>query len=295
MLSRCLHSMAHNFKENPRFSNNLLPLSSAGPIKHWQSREFRKVPPTYSKEADVPSWPKESSCDPMFPPSLYRSGNSYQLTEGIKLLKQVENGFKKTGSQRQRYLDIGCGTGNLTREILLSHGGDSSDVVGADISPAMIDYARQHSPHPCLSYDVLDIEIGNASSFVDKHGKFDRVYSFFCLNWVRDKRRAFRNIGMLLRDDGQFLLVFTVRTDLRKVFIDIANLQRWREYTVRWEAFIASHQDYGSSDAAMKYTRTALHEAFMMPQTCQVYTSHVDFKTKQSLMGTLSQKCDQNF
>lgn len=76
------------------------------------------------------------------------------------------------------------------------------------------------------------------------------------------------------------------------VYSDTRNLVLFSQ---RWEAFIASHQDYGSSDAAMKYTRTALHEAFMMPQTCQVYTSHVDFKTKQSLMGTLSQKCDQNF
>lgn len=224
-------SVLCSFPERRLLPNKVIPLSSAGPTKYFTSTGLGKVPHTNPNGTDAASPLNENSMDPTLPPSLYRSGNSPQLTEATRLLKRVEKGFRRTATQRPRYLDVGCGTGNLTREILLKHGGDFAEMVGVDISSGMIDWARQHAPHPRLSYDVLDIEKGDASGFVNKYGKFDRVYSFFCLNWVCDKRRALRNIAVLLGDEGQFLLAFLVRTDLREVWLEIAKSPRWKEYT----------------------------------------------------------------
>lgn len=230
---------------------------------------------------------KENSTNPTLPPNLYRSGNSFQRTEGIKLLDEQKNSFKEGVSPRQRYLDIGCGTGELTREILLNHGNDTSNVVGVDISPEMIDYARRYSHHPCITYDVLDIGTGDLSSFVNKHGTFDRMYSFLCLNWVSDKDRAFRNIATLLKDDGQFLLAFLVKTDLQAVWLHFAESPQWKAYTEGMKHFISSHGTFETKDAAEEYVRRALHQAGLAPKTCHVYTRQVDFDTKQSLMDMM--------
>lgn len=217
MITQRLFSPVRDVREFGCFSNILTQLSRCGQTSHSIGKGPHHV--------------HENSTNPGLPPSLYNSGNSLQRRESIRILEKLENGFKTCWRQRPRYLDVGCGTGNLTREILLNHCGGSSVMVGIDISNEMIDFARQHSQHARLSYDVLDIEMGDATGFGKKYGKFDRVYSFFCLNWVRNKARAFRNIDSLLGDDGQFLLVFVVRTDVREAWLDIAKFPRWKKYT----------------------------------------------------------------
>ncbi|KAL1473093.1 hypothetical protein MTO96_038931 [Rhipicephalus appendiculatus] len=36
---------------------------------------------------------------------------------------------------------------------------------------------------------------GDVDKFIAKYGRFDRIYSFFCLNWVRDQGQAMRNVS----------------------------------------------------------------------------------------------------
>lgn len=230
MLRQRILSAVRGFAEHRRFSNQLTALTSSQLMDNSQRRGFHNMEDAISNDRRDSEEVKENSTNPTLPPNLYRSGNSFQRTEGIKLLDEQRNSFKEGVSTRQRYLDIGCGTGELTREILLNHGNDTSNVVGVDISPEMIDYARRYSHHPCISYDVLDIGTADLSNFVNKHGTFDRVYSFLCLNWVSDKDRAFRNIATLLKDDGQFLLAFLVKTDLQAVWLHFAESPQWKAY-----------------------------------------------------------------
>ncbi|SEG99821.1 Methyltransferase domain-containing protein [Nonomuraea solani] len=51
-----------------------------------------------------------------------------------------------------RVLDVGCGTGYLTRRLapLVAPGGE---IIGVDPAPQMIGYARRHAPPNC-SYRV---------------------------------------------------------------------------------------------------------------------------------------------
>ncbi len=57
----------------------------------------------------------------------------------------------------ERLLDLGCGSGVLTRK-LAAQVGPGGEVVGVDISRAMLDYARQQTPvgHLVLRYEQAD-------------------------------------------------------------------------------------------------------------------------------------------
>ncbi|MBX7234161.1 MAG: methyltransferase domain-containing protein [Caldilineales bacterium] len=55
----------------------------------------------------------------------------------------------------ERLLDMGCGAGNLARR-LAEQVGESGEVVGADISQAMLEVAREGSALPHLRYEQTD-------------------------------------------------------------------------------------------------------------------------------------------
>ncbi|KAM7301077.1 putative acid methyltransferase [Ixodes scapularis] len=93
----------------------------------------------------------------------------------------------------------------------------------------MVDYARRNHAHSRIRYEVLDITTPDVTLFLDNHGKFNRIYSFCCLNWIRDQEAAFRNIGRLLTDDGECLLLFTAPFFLYDVWLEMAKMERWKD------------------------------------------------------------------
>jgi SAM-dependent methyltransferase len=58
----------------------------------------------------------------------------------------------------ERVLDVGCGIGSVARDVAERSG---ASVVGIDVSPWALDFARAHSAHPRVTYvraNVLDYE-----------------------------------------------------------------------------------------------------------------------------------------
>ncbi len=65
-------------------------------------------------------------------------------------------------------LDVGCGTGNLTRA-LLDRLGDGGRVLALDLTPAMIGVARRKNPDPRASWAVADArDLPLATESVDR-------------------------------------------------------------------------------------------------------------------------------
>ncbi|KAG0426601.1 hypothetical protein HPB47_026305 [Ixodes persulcatus] len=87
----------------------------------------------------------------------------------------------------------------------------------------MIDYARRHFDHSHITYETLNIA-HDVSRFLQTHGTFDRVYSFYCLHWIKDQRTAFANIARLLAPDGECLLQFCARTPVYALWRSLSSV-----------------------------------------------------------------------
>ena len=95
----------------------------------------------------------------------------------------------------ERILDIGCGTGRLTAEIMTPV--DSAHVVGIDQSAAMLAEARRHSPS--LGFAQAD---ATALPFLTT---FDAVFSTAAFHWVADHSRLFLEIHRVLAPGGRLV------------------------------------------------------------------------------------------
>ncbi len=99
----------------------------------------------------------------------------------------------------ERFLDIGCGTGRLTRWIA-ERVGPGGTAVGIDPLVERIAIARARSSGiAALSFDVGQAE--DLSAFPDE--SFDAVCLSAVFHWVKDKPRAIREIRRVLRPGGR--------------------------------------------------------------------------------------------
>lgn len=118
-------------------------------------------------------------------PTLYSAVNTLQtkdvetvLTDYLHLLRWNENDV---------ILDIGCGTGNVTCDILLPMLPESvKEVLATDVNSKMISRASRNYSHISeIKFAIMDI---GADVPLELQGKFDHGFSFFCLHWIPDQR-----------------------------------------------------------------------------------------------------------
>ncbi|TMR14692.1 class I SAM-dependent methyltransferase [Nonomuraea turkmeniaca] len=100
-----------------------------------------------------------------------------------------------------RVLDVGCGTGYLTR-ILAPVVAPSGHVTGLDPSPAMIDHATRHAPGNC----TYVVGTGQELPFPD--GSFDLVVSSLAVHHMPAEARpqALRQMFRVLRPGGRLVI-----------------------------------------------------------------------------------------
>ncbi|KAL6260400.1 hypothetical protein P5V15_007927 [Pogonomyrmex californicus] len=132
----------------------------------------------------------------------YVEGSTMQRRDAVDIIEEFSSELSKV---QGKCLDIGSGPGDITKDLLLPLLPHDVEVVGADISQAMVNYARQNNNDERLSYIVLDIE-GRIPK--EQIGQYDYVTSFYCLHWSKDLWRAFKNIYKLLRPNGKALVMF---------------------------------------------------------------------------------------
>jgi len=145
------------------------------------------------------------STAPAWKANLYDASHSFVWKFGAALLELLE---PKAG---ERILDLGCGTGALTAQIVAA----GAEVVGIDSSPEMIDQARR-------SYPNLSFHVADARSFTVE-GRFDAVFSNAVLHWVKEPEQAVSRIRTALKPGGRFVAEFGGKGNTQKM---VAALQR---------------------------------------------------------------------
>lgn len=116
---------------------------------------------------------------------LYQKSNTLQKRDALDALEEYAAKIKwKTNGEK--IVDIGCGDGSVTTEILKNYMPiHYKKLVGCDISEKMVHFANENYGNERTSFIVLDIE-----KYLPEHLRvqFDHVFSFYALHWIKRQK-----------------------------------------------------------------------------------------------------------
>jgi trans-aconitate methyltransferase len=108
----------------------------------------------------------------------------FQYGESVLELLAVKAG--------ERILDLGCGTGHLTKKIQQQ----GAEVIGIDASPEMVAQAKENYPE-------LDFSVANGADFSFDE-PFDAVFTNATLHWIHDADGVIKSVYKALKPGGRF-------------------------------------------------------------------------------------------
>ena len=138
-----------------------------------------------------------------------------QLVFDEKIVEQLEVLYRSRDVLRRRQivyealgaragehiLDVGCGPGFYSRE-LLDLVGSGGSVTGVDVSPQMLAVARRRSD----GFANASFQEGDATALPVDSGRFDRALSVQVLEYVADVPAALAEIHRALRPGGRVVI-----------------------------------------------------------------------------------------
>lgn len=155
-------------------------------------------------------------------------GNYSEATKKVGLWAAERYVFQKYLRTTDHILDLGCGTGRTTYALYQQ---GYKDIIGIDLTPAMITAAQALSTH--FQAD-LDFRVGNATALEFQAASFDAViFSFngiMSIPRAEQRRKALQEVWRVLRTGGHF--IFTTH-DRDK---DENYLTFWEEQRHKWDA-----------------------------------------------------------
>ncbi|CAN7941719.1 unnamed protein product, partial [Ixodes hexagonus] len=204
-------------------------------------------------------------------PQLYiKATGETWLSAAIVELDRLQEYFTTQKTEDLQVLDLGCGTGDITRDVLVPRCLPCRRIVAVDVSEDMVEYARTNFPHPKISYDVLNIVGDETADFVKRYGQFDRVYSLFCFNWVKDQAKAIKNVAEMMKPGGDVLFRFFAATPCMRFRRKLTTMERWKKYAKICEDCIPPSLEMASKEALLSHARGLLESANLTPVLCEV-------------------------
>ncbi|XP_049511671.1 uncharacterized protein LOC119464985 isoform X4 [Dermacentor silvarum] len=201
---------------------------------------------------------------PRFQADQYALNNRLQRKDSNFVLDFCQPTFLQGCHQKMQFLDVGCGTGDFTRECLLPRCLPCRRIVATDWSLDMIKYAKRHWDHVKIDYQQLDIS-ADVTNFLIINGPFHRIYSFYCLHWVKKQDIALKNIARLLTPEGECLLLFPASNPATAGWQLLAKMDRWAKYSEELLAYIAPCEDMVEKQEQIDYMRSLLNDAGLTP------------------------------
>jgi len=99
-----------------------------------------------------------------------------------------------------RVLDLGCGTGEVTRE-LAKRAGREGHVVGVDMDERVLNHARTAGQEA----NPVEWRVGRAEDLAERDA-YDVIYARFVFSHLADPDAVLRSIGVALRRGGRVVL-----------------------------------------------------------------------------------------
>ncbi|MGA8651445.1 MAG: class I SAM-dependent methyltransferase [Xanthobacteraceae bacterium] len=97
-----------------------------------------------------------------------------------------------------RFLDVGCGSGSMSR--LIARSFPEVEVVGVDLREQYLDYARARAREEGL--DNLTFQSGDVFALPFQDASFDLVWSKYLLQWLREPKAALAEFKRVTRPGG---------------------------------------------------------------------------------------------
>jgi demethylmenaquinone methyltransferase / 2-methoxy-6-polyprenyl-1,4-benzoquinol methylase len=103
-----------------------------------------------------------------------------------------------------KYLDVGCGTGDVSIEILRQAPG--SNVAGIDRSEKMLEVGREKVSLAGLENSIT-LDKGDVLDLAYPDNYFDGAITSFCIRNVTDRRRGMEEIRRVILPGGSFVIL----------------------------------------------------------------------------------------
>lgn len=123
----------------------------------------------------------------------YDSYAKVQKKMARELLSMIKSDVKESMGKLD-ILDIGCGTGHLTGELLALY--PDSRITAVDIAPGMIEYAKRKFIKSGVEFICMDIE----EAVIGK--QYDLIISNATFQWFNNFEETLLKLGRMLKNDG---------------------------------------------------------------------------------------------
>src|SRR5438093_1285038 len=149
----------------------------------------------------------------------------------------------------ERILDIGCGEGTLTQQIVAR----GAAVVGVDSSEEMVEAARARG---------LDARLVNAEALAFEN-EFDAVFSNAALHWIRNHDALLDGIARALRPGGRFVAEFGGQGNIAAIEAAINAVVEWRQLPPEPRRYYPGDREYRARLTAHGFI---VHEISLIPR-----------------------------
>lgn len=166
----------------------------------------------------------------MLSPKEYLSSNSMQRQGVVYVLNSYLPKMKFLNDGTEVIMDAGCGTGDVTMDILLPKlPSRLNQFIGTDISKDAVTYCREKyaTEDGKISFDLLDI--GTTCLPSKFQNQCNHIFSFFCVHWC-DLNAVFKNIHSILKPGGEGLICFLNNNYLLSTWAKLAKSEKWKQY-----------------------------------------------------------------
>lgn len=175
---------------------------------------------------------------------LYHRSNQAQKYDAQQALDEFASLIKWRSDGCDSVLDAGCGTGNVTVDLLLPIlPANVERIVGVDISEEMIDFARKtYDTYPNLSFEVFNLDVELEKQPLNGIEPFDHIVSFSCLMWIPNQKICLQNFYKLLKPGGDILLMLLAKHPLYDAYKRQSQDIRWGKYMDNVDRVITPYQ-----------------------------------------------------